>query len=112
MLYNTVFTTSLRKETPRLAPNPDADALTSAGATRFRNPISRQDLQAVLVASSNAIDYTFHLVAGVDALSFFIAAFGMGWGDIRKPKPNAHYVANGVVSEAVKETRTTAWIAT
>lgn len=104
VLYNTVFTTSLRKEIPRLAPNADADAIISAGATRFRNFVSQEDLRAVLVAYSNAIDYTFYLVAGVGALAF-LAAFGMGWRDIRKPKPGAEApdAAGGDSSDAAKE---------
>lgn len=109
VLYNTVFTTSLRKEIPRLAPNADANAIISAGATRFRNFVSQEDLGAVLVAYSNAIDYTFYLVSGVDALTF-IAAFGMGWRDFRKPKPGADApdVAEGNTPNASKDAGPTA----
>ncbi|KAK3367530.1 major facilitator superfamily domain-containing protein [Podospora didyma] len=85
VLYNTVFTTSLRSEIPKLAPNADTEAVIAAGATQFRNFVSAEDLPAVLVAYSNAIDNVFFLIAGVGAAAFFVAFF-MGWKDIR-PKP-------------------------
>ncbi|EQB43712.1 hypothetical protein CGLO_17602 [Colletotrichum gloeosporioides Cg-14] len=81
--YNTLFTSSLRSEIPKHAPNADVEAIVAAGATEFRKLVSAEDLPAVLVAYANAIDHVFFLVAAVGVLAF-LAAFGMGWRDIRQ----------------------------
>ncbi|KAK2777594.1 MFS multidrug transporter [Colletotrichum kahawae] len=81
--YNTLFTSSLRSEIPKHAPNADVEAIVAAGATEFRKLVSAEDLPSVLVAYSNAINHVFFLVAAVGVLAF-LAAFGMGWRDIRK----------------------------
>lgn len=81
--YNTLFTSNLRSEIPKHAPNADVEAIVAAGATEFRKLVSAEDLTAVLVAYANAIDHVFFLVASVGAVAF-LAAFGMGWRDIRQ----------------------------
>ncbi|KAF0326960.1 MFS multidrug transporter [Colletotrichum asianum] len=90
--YNTLFTSSLRSEIPKHAPNADVEAIVAAGATEFRKLVSAEDLPAVLEAYANAIDHVFFLVASVGAVAF-IAAFGMGWRDIRQ-KPAAPGTSN------------------
>ncbi|CAI0652066.1 unnamed protein product [Colletotrichum noveboracense] len=90
--YNTLFTSSLRSEIPKHAPNADVEAIVAAGATEFRKLVSAEDLPAVLVAYANAIDHVFFLVAAVGVLAF-LAAFGMGWSDIRQ-KPAAPGTSN------------------
>ncbi|KAI8238259.1 Efflux pump mlcE [Colletotrichum sp. SAR 10_86] len=90
--YNTLFTSSLRSEIPKHAPNADVEAIVAAGATEFRKLVSAEDLPAILVAYANAIDHVFFLVASVGVLAF-LAAFGMGWRDIRQ-KPAAPVTSN------------------
>ncbi|KAJ5005170.1 Efflux pump mlcE [Colletotrichum sp. SAR 10_66] len=90
--YNTLFTSSLRSEVPKHAPNADVEAIVAAGATEFRKLVSAEDLPAVLVAYANAIDHVFFLVAAVGVFAF-LAAFGMGWRDIRE-KPAAPVTSN------------------
>ncbi|KAI8263506.1 Efflux pump mlcE [Colletotrichum sp. SAR 10_77] len=90
--YNTLFTSSLRSEIPKHAPNADVEAIIAAGATEFRKLVSAEDLPAVLVAYANAIDHVFFLVAAVGVFAF-LAAFGMGWSDIRQ-KPTAPGTSN------------------
>ncbi|KAF4818387.1 Efflux pump mlcE [Colletotrichum siamense] len=90
--YNTLFTSSLRSEIPKHAPNADVEAIVAAGATEFRKLVSAEDLPAVLVAYANAIDHVFFLVAAVGVFAF-LAAFGMGWRDIRE-KPTAPETGN------------------
>lgn len=61
--YNTLFTSNLRSEIPKHAPNADVEAIVAAGATEFRKLVSAEDLPAVLVAYANAIDHVLFLVA-------------------------------------------------
>ncbi|KAI1775073.1 MFS general substrate transporter [Hypoxylon cercidicola] len=82
-LYNTIFSTSLRTQLPQQAPNVDVQAVLAAGATRFREVVDPRDLPNVLIAYSNSLDRVFYLVAGA-GVGGFIAAWGMGWRDIRK----------------------------
>ncbi|KAI1746389.1 major facilitator superfamily domain-containing protein [Xylaria scruposa] len=82
-LYNTIFSSSLTPQLHTHAPNANAQAIINAGATRFRNIVDPSDLPGVLIAYSNSIDRVYYLVAAVGAVAF-VAAFGMGWKDIRK----------------------------
>ncbi|SPQ23139.1 155f0597-f3a3-42ef-9315-100e4f8f9811 [Thermothielavioides terrestris] len=90
-LCNTILQTSLESELPAHAPNANATAIIAAGATNFRAFVSAQDLPGVLVAYSNSVDHVFYLVAAAGVVAW-LAAWGMGWNDIRKknqppPKP-------------------------
>ncbi|KAI1379513.1 major facilitator superfamily domain-containing protein [Hypoxylon crocopeplum] len=87
-LYNTIFSTSLRTLLPQQAPNVDAQAVLAAGATRFRDVVDPQYLPSVLIAYSKSIDRVFYLAAGA-GVGGFIAAWGMGWQDIRKKSGSA-----------------------
>ncbi|KAL9115272.1 MAG: hypothetical protein Q9227_001066 [Pyrenula ochraceoflavens] len=66
-------------------PNVNADAIIAAGATRFRGIVSTQELPRVLVGFSNSLDDTFYLQAAAGVIAW-VAAWGMGWKDIRKKK--------------------------
>jgi hypothetical protein len=85
VLYNVIFDSSLRPQILEHAPGVDADAVIAVGATKFRDIVSAQDLPGVLVAYANSLDRVFYLVAAVSVLTW-VAAWGMGWKDIRKPK--------------------------
>jgi hypothetical protein len=85
VLYNVIFDSSLRPQILEHAPGVDADAVMAAGATKFRDIVSAQDLPGVLVAYANCFDRVFYLVAAVSVLTW-AAAWGMGWKDIRKTK--------------------------
>lgn len=81
-LYNTVFTSSLRQQLAQQAPQVDAQAIISAGATGFRSLVRSADLPSVLTAYATSIDHAFYLVAAMAAICG-ISAWGMGWHDIR-----------------------------
>lgn len=81
----TILTNSLRKLIPQYAPAVDPAAVIRAGATGFRAFVPAADLHGVLVAYSKSIDRVFYLCAGASA-GVFVAAFGMGWKDIRPKK--------------------------
>jgi len=86
---DTIFTNSLRSLIPHYAPNLDADRVLAAGATGFRDILSGQDLQNVLLAYAQSIDRVFYLVASLAAMCF-VTAWGLGWKDIRqKPAPES-----------------------
>ncbi|KAI1386648.1 major facilitator superfamily domain-containing protein [Hypoxylon trugodes] len=82
-LYNLIFNTTLKTVLPQIAPDVDAQAIISAGATGFRQIVDARDLPKVLVAYSDSVDRVFYLVAAA-GVGGFIAAWGMGWQDIRK----------------------------
>lgn len=80
-LYNTIYDTSLESQLHTYAPNVNATAVITAGATRFRGMVSAQNLPEVLVAYSNSVDRTFYLQAGAAVVAWAFA-WGMGWKDI------------------------------
>ncbi|RMZ90170.1 hypothetical protein DV736_g2586, partial [Chaetothyriales sp. CBS 134916] len=89
-LYSVIFHTSLKMQLAERAPNVDAQAIISAGATGYRSVVQPSDLSTVLKAYADSIDYVFFLVAALAACCG-IFAWGMGWHDIRKkdgPKDN------------------------
>ncbi|KAF3764978.1 MFS general substrate transporter [Cryphonectria parasitica EP155] len=84
-LYNTVFDTSLTTEIQKYAPGVSAELVIAAGATRFREVVTPQQLPGVLKAFSTSLDHTFYLQAGAGVVAWF-AAWGMGWKKLQKPK--------------------------
>ncbi len=82
-ISNTIFGQSLKSQLPLQAPEANATAIIAAGATKFRDFTSPDDLPGVLVAYSNSVDHVFYLTATTGIVAF-VAAFGMGWVDIRK----------------------------
>jgi hypothetical protein len=83
VLYNTLFTSSLRREISRLAPLVDAEAVIAARATRFRRVVASDDIPSVVQTYSNNINNTFFLVADVGGLAILVA-YGTGWRDVRE----------------------------
>jgi hypothetical protein len=84
-----IFSHSLVKGLAEYAPEADASAIITAGATRFRSVVSSQDLPGVLKAYSKAIDDNFYLSAGCAVAAFAICWF-MGWKQLsKKKKPEA-----------------------
>jgi hypothetical protein len=81
----TIFTNSLKTLIPEYAPEVDAQALITAGATGFRSLISGAELAHVLVAYAKSVDRVFYLITGA-AFGCFAFAWAMGWKDIRKRK--------------------------
>ncbi|KAK0630993.1 efflux pump [Bombardia bombarda] len=84
-MCNLVLIESLRTELPLNAPNVDAAAVISAGATKFRDMdgVRPEDRAGVIMAYANSIDRVFYLVAAMVVVSgLFI--WGIGWQDLRK----------------------------
>lgn len=87
VVATTIFTQSLLKDLPVLAPSASAEAAIRAGtgaeAVRGLLPVGSPELEGLLQAYSYAFDKTFYVVAafGVVSIGF---AFVMGWKDFRK----------------------------
>ncbi|KOS46690.1 hypothetical protein ACN38_g2363 [Penicillium nordicum] len=79
---NLVFGSGLSTGLSECAPAVDRQAVTAAGATAFRDVVSKKNLQGVLSAYSLAVDHTFYLAVGA-SVSTFVFAFGMGWRKIK-----------------------------
>ncbi|OJJ50764.1 hypothetical protein ASPZODRAFT_56036 [Penicilliopsis zonata CBS 506.65] len=86
-----IFDNSLKTLIPQYAPSANSEAIIAAGATAFREVVSEDALEGVLVAYAKSIDRVFYMAAAVGAASFF-TAWGMGWKDIRKKKPSPEKV--------------------
>lgn len=84
-----IFTQQLVKQILSHAPSVSLEAALAAGASsssvRALVPEGSPELAGVLVAFSNSVDKVFYLLMGL-CVAGFIAAFGMGWVDIRKNK--------------------------
>ncbi|OJJ08177.1 hypothetical protein ASPVEDRAFT_89407 [Aspergillus versicolor CBS 583.65] len=89
-----IFTQQLVKQILAHAPSVSVEAALAAGASassvRALVPDGSPELAGVLLAFSNSVDKVFYLLMGL-CLAGFVAAFGMGWVDIRKnaKKPEA-----------------------
>lgn len=87
-LCNLVLVSSLKTQLPSHAPNADAAAVITAGATSFRDVVEAADIDGVIAAYANSIGYVFYLVAALVTVSgLFI--WGIGWQDIRKKAGNS-----------------------
>ncbi|OAA61775.1 Major facilitator superfamily domain, general substrate transporter [Niveomyces insectorum RCEF 264] len=84
-VFNTVFDARLLAQLKIHAAGVNPGIILQAGATGFRKVIPQADVPGVLQAYSNGFDVVFYIVAGLSAVSVFVAA-GMGWNDIRQPK--------------------------
>ncbi|KAH9995945.1 putative MFS multidrug transporter [Xylariaceae sp. FL0662B] len=89
VVANTIFTQTLTSEIPRLAPSVDPAAALAAGgsatAVRALAPPGSPELEGLLLAYSNSFDALCYLLIAAACVSF-VAAFGMGWVDVRKKK--------------------------
>ncbi|KAI0403185.1 major facilitator superfamily transporter [Xylaria palmicola] len=84
---NAIFTQTLARQVPALAPSVSSQAALAAGggaeAVRALLPPGSPELDGLLLAYSRSINAIFYLLAAV-AVVCFAAAWGMGWVDIRK----------------------------
>ncbi|KAL4792163.1 major facilitator superfamily domain-containing protein [Aspergillus venezuelensis] len=87
-----IFTQELVKEIVKYAPSVSVEAAEAAGASadsvRALVPEGSPELAGVLMAFSNSVNKVFYLLMALCLLGF-VAAFGMGWVDIRKNKKPA-----------------------
>jgi hypothetical protein len=90
VLATTIFTQTLVKEIPVLAPSVSVKAALAAGggaqAVRGLLPAGSPELPGLLSAYSISIRNIFYLLCGLTAIQFCFA-WGMGWKDVRKNKP-------------------------
>ncbi|KAI1130601.1 putative MFS multidrug transporter [Nemania abortiva] len=86
---NAIFTQTLRRQIPILAPSVSPEAALAAGggaeAVRALLPPGSLELDGLLLAYSKSVNAVFYLLVAV-AVVCFAAAWGMGWVDIRKKK--------------------------
>ncbi|KAF2812286.1 MFS general substrate transporter [Mytilinidion resinicola] len=83
---NTILSNTLRTKIPEYAPDVNLEAVIHAGARGVRKVISGADLDGVLHAYTDSIDRVFYMVVG-GMCACFCVAWGLGWKDVRKPKP-------------------------
>jgi hypothetical protein len=81
----TILSTTLTHELPVLAPGVNAQAVIAAGASKFRDVVSKALLPGVLLAYDRAIDRVFYLATG-SAVTAFVVCLGMGWKSVKKVK--------------------------
>ncbi|SPQ20692.1 ac2ce0b2-0f2c-4d86-9ef6-6ef02f7d8a90 [Thermothielavioides terrestris] len=102
IIATTIFTQSLLKDLPILAPSASPEAAirsgTGAGAVRGLLPVGSPELDGLLRAYSYAVDKTFYVVAGFGATSIGFAFF-MGWKDVRKAKAKIAESNQGKIGE-------------
>ncbi|KAG0652220.1 Efflux pump mlcE [Hyphodiscus hymeniophilus] len=82
----TIFSNDLVSGLHKYAPEVDAAAVVQAGATGFRDIVAKSSVDGVLKAYSHAVNHVFYLAAGT-AFGAFVVCWGMGWKNIKKPKP-------------------------
>ncbi|MCJ1356954.1 MAG: hypothetical protein MMC33_006950 [Icmadophila ericetorum] len=77
-LAQVIFGTSLRHNLAFYAPDVNAEAVITAGATAVRSAVSAASLPGVLLAYTKAFDHVMYLTTGA-AGGALLFAFGMGW---------------------------------
>ncbi|KAI2641357.1 putative MFS multidrug transporter [Hypomontagnella submonticulosa] len=86
---NTIFTQTLLKQISILAPSVDPTSALAAGgsaeAVRALVPLGSPELDGVILSFSDAFDTVCYFLIACASLSF-VAAWGMGWVDLRKKK--------------------------
>jgi hypothetical protein len=80
---NNLMNDDLIKSLHQLAPNVNAKVIMEAGATGFRKVISNADVSDVVLAYNHALTQTFYIAVGVSSAAA-VAAFGMGWANVKK----------------------------
>ena len=81
----TTFSNGLTSALHQYAPEVNAEAVISAGATGFRAIVDKNSVEGVIMAYSKAVSQVFYVAAGA-AGGAFIFCWGMGWKSIKKPK--------------------------
>lgn len=84
----TDFSQSLQAALPQYAPLVNAENITQAGATDFRQLVPATQLEGVLKSYSVSVDHVFYLLCACAAVAFAFS-WGMGWEDIRQHRPKA-----------------------
>ncbi|KAH9899104.1 major facilitator superfamily domain-containing protein [Xylariomycetidae sp. FL2044] len=89
VIADVAFNEELVRQLGFRAPSVSPDAALAAGggaeAVRSLVPPGSPELDGVLLSYSNAFNVIFYVIVGFMGLSF-LASFGMGWVDTRKPK--------------------------
>jgi hypothetical protein len=80
-----IFSHSLVDGLAEFAPSVNAQTVIEAGATAVRNVVNAADLPSVLEAFNLGVNHCFYLAAACSAVTF-VAAFGMGFGSVKKKK--------------------------
>jgi hypothetical protein len=80
-----IFSSGLKHNLALYAPEIDPKVVITAGAVGIRSVISVASLDGVILAYSKSFDRVMYLAAGAGGLAL-IAAFGMGWKNIKGKK--------------------------
>ena len=81
----TTFSNALTTYLHQYAPEVNAGAVITAGATGFRALVAKSSVEGVALAYNQAVSRVFYIGAGCGVASF-IVSWGMGWKSIKKPK--------------------------
>jgi len=77
-----IFSNTLVKQLPVLAPDADIARVIQAGATHFRDFLTPAQLPGVLLAYNKAITTAFIMPIAVSGLAF-VASLGMEWKSVK-----------------------------
>lgn len=79
---STVFSSGLRKQIPRHAPDVDPEVVIEAGATRIRDVVPASELRAVLTGYVKAVDQVYYITLASLGICC-VVVWGLGWKDVR-----------------------------
>jgi hypothetical protein len=84
-LSEVIFTSGLKSNLAKYAPNVDYRTVIDAGATKFSELIDKAELHSVLVAYAKSVDEVFYFAAAGGVVCF-VFGWGMGWVSLKKKK--------------------------
>ncbi|CAG7972926.1 unnamed protein product [Penicillium olsonii] len=99
-LSTVIFSQSLLKALPKYAPGVDPKVIVQAGATHYRQVISKEALPGVIMAYSKSIINVYYFLAGLGVAGFAASCF-MGWKPFKKDKPQTE--ESGIPLQTTKD---------
>ena len=90
----TAFSLGLNDALAKYAPTVSPITVVTAGATKFRQVVDNGALDGVILAYNEALQHVFYIATGA-SVGMFIAAWGMGFTNIKKKKEEKEKAAAG-----------------
>ncbi len=81
----TTFSAGLKSGLAKYAPGVSPLAVSTAGATGFRSQLPAAEVPGIISSYNLGVQEVFWLAAGC-AVASFVAAWGLGWKSVKKPK--------------------------
>jgi hypothetical protein len=82
---STTFSSSLKTALAKYAPGISPIVVQTAGATGFRDIVSKGSIEGVIKSYNTAVQHTFYIAMGC-AAAYVFTSFGMGWKSVKKEK--------------------------